>query len=34
MRYFFRYELVNIDTWADLLCSLDDTCLNMQADWF
>ena len=34
MHYFFRYELPEIDVWAALLMSLDDTTYAMQADWF
>jgi alkylation response protein AidB-like acyl-CoA dehydrogenase len=34
MRYFYRYELPEIDAWAKLLLALDDTTLAMQADWF
>ena len=34
MRYFYRYELPEIDAWATLLLALDDTTLAMQADWF
>ncbi len=34
MRYFFLYELPEIDAWAALLMSLDDTTYAMQADWF
>ena len=34
MRYFFRYELPEIDPWANLLMELDDTTYAMQVDWF
>jgi hypothetical protein len=34
MQYFYRFELVEIYPWAKLLCDLDDTTYNMQADWF
>jgi butyryl-CoA dehydrogenase len=34
MRYFFRYELPEIDAWAKLLLDLDDTCYAMAVDWF
>ena len=34
MRYFFRYELPEINAWADLLMALDDTTWEMQTDWF
>ena len=34
MRYFFRYELPEINTWAKLLLDLDDTTYTMSPDWF
>jgi butyryl-CoA dehydrogenase len=34
MRYFFRFELPEIDAWAKLLSELDSTCYDMQPDWF
>jgi butyryl-CoA dehydrogenase len=34
MRYFFRFELPEIDVWAKLLLDLDDTSYEMAADWF
>ena len=34
MRYFFRYELPEINAWANLLMALDDTTHSMQVDWF
>ena len=34
MRYFFRFELPEIEAWAKLLTELDDTCYEMSADWF
>lgn len=34
MRYFFRFELPQIDVWAKLLLDLDDTTYEMAADWF
>ncbi|MEH6611672.1 MAG: acyl-CoA dehydrogenase [Halioglobus sp.] len=34
MQYFFRYELTEIQPWAELLLELDDTCYTMRADWF
>lgn len=34
MRYFFRYELPEIEAWAKLLVSLDDTTYEMAIDWF
>jgi hypothetical protein len=33
-QYFIRWELPEIEHQAKLLMHLDDTCLNMQADWF
>ncbi len=32
--YFFRWELAKTGQWADLLDSLDPTCLEMQDAWF
>ena len=34
MRYFFRYELPEINAWANLLMALDDTTHSMKVDWF
>jgi alkylation response protein AidB-like acyl-CoA dehydrogenase len=34
MQYFFRYELPEIESWATLLMSLDDTTYEMSVDWF
>ena len=34
MRYFFRYELPQIEPWAKLLLALDDTSYEMAVDWF
>ena len=33
-RYFIRWELPEIEHQAKLLCSFDDSCSTMQADWF
>ena len=33
-QYFYRYELTQIQQWASLLNELDDTCHQMQANWF
>lgn len=33
-RYFFRWELPKTKQAAELLTSLEPTCLNMQDDWF
>ena len=34
MRYFFKFELPEINAWAKLLTELDDTCYEMSPDWF
>ena len=34
MRYFFRFELPEIQPWARLLLDLDDTTYEMSPDWF
>ena len=34
MRYFFRFELPEIQPWARLLLDLDDTTHEMSPDWF
>jgi len=34
MRYFFRFELSEIEAWSKLLVDLDSTCFDMQSDWF
>ncbi|MEP4148644.1 MAG: acyl-CoA dehydrogenase [Halioglobus sp.] len=34
MRYFYRYDLPEIEVWAALLMRLDDTCKSMANDWF
>jgi len=33
-RYFYRYELIRVASWADLVESLDDTTFSMDADHF
>ena len=33
-RYFFSYELPKTVAQADLLKSMDTTCLQASADWF
>lgn len=33
-QYFVRWELPKIDHQANLLAGFDDTCMQMQADWF
>ncbi|MEO8164888.1 MAG: acyl-CoA dehydrogenase, partial [Betaproteobacteria bacterium] len=32
--FFFRWELAKVRQWAELLESLDRTCLDMQDNWF
>lgn len=32
--YFYKYELPMIFTQCELLCALDDTCLNADENWF
>jgi alkylation response protein AidB-like acyl-CoA dehydrogenase len=34
MRYFFSFELPEIDAWAQLLKDLDSTCYDMKPEWF
>jgi butyryl-CoA dehydrogenase len=34
MRYFFRYDLPEIEVWAKLLLELDDTFYSMAGNWF
>ena len=34
MRYFFRFELPEIENWAKLLLALDDTTYTMAPEWF
>ena len=34
LKYFFRFELPEINVWAKILCDLDDTTHEMQEDWF
>jgi len=34
MRYFFRFELTEIEAWARLLKNIDSTCLDVQTEWF
>src|SRR5690606_41993777 len=33
-QYFIRWELPEIEHQAKLLMNFDDSCRNMQADWF
>jgi hypothetical protein len=32
--FFFRWELPKTNQWADLLDSVDPTCLDMNSEWF
>ena len=34
MRYFFRYDLSEIEGWAKLLAKIDDTTFEMKSEWF
>ncbi|WP_439100814.1 acyl-CoA dehydrogenase [Congregibacter sp.] len=34
MRYFFKFELPEVDAWATLLQNVDSTCHDMQVEWF
>ncbi len=34
MRYFFTFELSEIDGWANILQTVDSTCHDMATDWF
>lgn len=34
MQYFYRYELPEINLWANTLKALDDTTYEMKAEWF
>ncbi len=34
LRYFFRFELPEIDAGSKLLTEVDSACYDMQADWF
>lgn len=34
LRYFFRFELPQINAWSKLLTDLDSTCYEMNPDWF
>lgn len=34
LRYFYRYELTQVDGWCELLSTIDLTCYDMQVDWF
>ncbi|MEH6549925.1 MAG: acyl-CoA dehydrogenase [Pseudomonadales bacterium] len=34
MRYFYRFELPQINVWAKILTDHDSTCYDMQAEWY
>lgn len=34
LKYFYRFELPEINVWSKILCDLDDTTYEMQEDWF
>ncbi|MAZ88082.1 MAG: acyl-CoA dehydrogenase [Cellvibrionaceae bacterium] len=34
LKYFFRFELPEINVWSKILCDLDDTTFEMQEEWF
>lgn len=34
MKYFFRFELPEINVWSKILCDLDDTTFETETDWF
>jgi butyryl-CoA dehydrogenase len=34
MKYFFAFELPEVNAWATLLQRIDSTCYDMQVDWF
>ena len=34
MKYFYRFELPEINVWAKILTELDSTSYDMQTDWF
>jgi butyryl-CoA dehydrogenase len=34
MQYFFRHELPEINHWSKIICDLDTTVFDMQAEWF
>lgn len=34
LKYFFRFELPEINAWSKILCDLDDTTFEMQEEWF
>ena len=34
LQYFYRFELPQIYLWSTILTSIDDTCYQMQVDWF
>ena len=34
LRYFYRWELPQIDQWINVLTPIDTSCLDMKPDWF
>ena len=34
MRYFYRFELPEIEAWSKLLINMDTTCFDMDPEWF
>lgn len=34
LKYFYRFELPEINVWSKILCDLDDTTYEMQEAWF
>jgi alkylation response protein AidB-like acyl-CoA dehydrogenase len=34
MRYFYRFELSEIEAWSKLLINMDTTCFDMDPEWF
>lgn len=34
LRYFYRFELVQIYPWSKILMDIDSSCYEMKADWF
>lgn len=34
LKYFYRFELPEINVWSKILCDLDDTTYEMQEEWF
>ncbi|MEH6559720.1 MAG: acyl-CoA dehydrogenase C-terminal domain-containing protein [Oceanicoccus sp.] len=34
LKYFYRFELPQINSWAKILSDLDSTCYDMKTEWF